>query len=297
MNLIKYSIIIPHKNSPNLLKRCIDSIPRRNDVQIIIVDDNSDSNIVDFNNFPGLKENNIEIYFAKEDKGAGYARNVGLKHAKGKWLLFADSDDYYDNNFLNIIDENIKSDYDIIFYDIFSNDEGNCNRAKKINNDYREYFKTNNLNIIKYKNWVPWNKIISHKFIEDNKLKFEEIPVGNDAMFSLNASLKAKQVKVLPNKLYCVTYQPQSITHKRMTYERRFAYTKINIRINKFLQSINLDQYQTIVTSPNGIYQIYKEKGLKATYLYLKYIYINFSIIKSLYIWIKNKRTKYNKIE
>jgi glycosyltransferase involved in cell wall biosynthesis len=48
---INYTIIIPHKNIPHLLQRCLDSIPRRNDLQIIVVDDNSDEDIVDFCGF------------------------------------------------------------------------------------------------------------------------------------------------------------------------------------------------------------------------------------------------------
>ena len=40
MQPINYSIIIPHKNSAILLKRCLDSIPQRNDIEIIVVDDN-----------------------------------------------------------------------------------------------------------------------------------------------------------------------------------------------------------------------------------------------------------------
>ena len=52
--MINYSIIIPHKNIPNLLQRCLDSIPNREDVQIIVVDDNSDPNIVDFDKFPSI---------------------------------------------------------------------------------------------------------------------------------------------------------------------------------------------------------------------------------------------------
>ena len=90
MTDINFSIIIPHRNIHTLLQRCIDSIPARDDVQIIIVDDNSDPNIVDFDNFPGKNNPQVEIYLTKEGKGAGYARNVGLDHAKGKWLLFAD---------------------------------------------------------------------------------------------------------------------------------------------------------------------------------------------------------------
>ena len=58
MMRFKYSIIIPHKNIPVLLQRCLDSIPIRDDIQIVIVDDNSSSEIVDFDNFPGMQRNN-----------------------------------------------------------------------------------------------------------------------------------------------------------------------------------------------------------------------------------------------
>ena len=52
--IYNYTIIIPHKNTTDLLRKCIDSIPKRNDVQVIIVDDNSDADKVDFEHFPGL---------------------------------------------------------------------------------------------------------------------------------------------------------------------------------------------------------------------------------------------------
>jgi glycosyltransferase involved in cell wall biosynthesis len=40
--MINYSFIIPHHNSPKLLERCLNSIPQRDDIEIIVVDDNSD---------------------------------------------------------------------------------------------------------------------------------------------------------------------------------------------------------------------------------------------------------------
>lgn len=52
--MINYSIIIPHKNIPKLLRRCLDTIPRREDVQVIMVDDNSDQEIIKFDCFPRL---------------------------------------------------------------------------------------------------------------------------------------------------------------------------------------------------------------------------------------------------
>ena len=47
MHLCNFTFIIPHKNIPSLLQRCIDSIPQREDVHIVVVDDNSDSCQVD----------------------------------------------------------------------------------------------------------------------------------------------------------------------------------------------------------------------------------------------------------
>lgn len=52
MNNCMYCIIISHRNTLDLLIRCVASIPRREDVQIIVVNDNSEPAIVDFDNFP-----------------------------------------------------------------------------------------------------------------------------------------------------------------------------------------------------------------------------------------------------
>ena len=100
--MFSYTIIIPHKNCPDLLKRCVDSIPVRDDVQIIVVDDNSDED-----KKPSIERKGMEVVLldASSSKGAGRARNVGLKHAKGKWLLFADADDYYTDNLSKFLDK------------------------------------------------------------------------------------------------------------------------------------------------------------------------------------------------
>lgn len=107
--MINYSIIIPHKNIPVLLQRCLSSIPRRNDIQVIVVDDNSDLQMVDFSSFPGLEDPFVEVVFTKEGKGAGYARNIGLDKVKGKWLLFIDADDYFYDGMSQSIDSFVKS--------------------------------------------------------------------------------------------------------------------------------------------------------------------------------------------
>ena len=112
---IVYSIIVLHQNMPDLLQRSLDSIPERDDVQVIVVDDISDPAVVDFDHFPGMDRKDVEIVFDKQGRGLGNVRNVGLDHAKGKWVLFCDSDDFFAEDFPAILDEMADAEEDLIF--------------------------------------------------------------------------------------------------------------------------------------------------------------------------------------
>ena len=107
--MYNYSIIIPHKNCPDLLQRALDSIPEKDDIQVIIVDDNSDASRVDFKNFPGLNRKNTIVVFDKSGKGAGRARNIGLSKIDNNttWVTFLDADDFYSKDAKEIF-ENYK---------------------------------------------------------------------------------------------------------------------------------------------------------------------------------------------
>ncbi|HCE47774.1 MAG TPA: glycosyl transferase family 2, partial [Prevotellaceae bacterium] len=72
-----YSVIIPHYNSPDLLMRCLASIPDREDIQVIVIDDNSSADVVNFTNFPGKERIYTTLLFNKDNQGAGHARNLG----------------------------------------------------------------------------------------------------------------------------------------------------------------------------------------------------------------------------
>ena len=99
-NHINYSIIIPHKNNLELLRRCLISIPNRTDIQRIVVDDCSAQSTV--KELLKLEDNSTKIILTTENKGAGYARNIGLKNAVGEWIVFADSDDTFETEQLSI---------------------------------------------------------------------------------------------------------------------------------------------------------------------------------------------------
>ena len=55
-----------------------------------------------------------------ERHGAGFARNLGLRYACGKWVLFADADDFFHKDFYNIISAYEKSSYEVVYFDSYS---------------------------------------------------------------------------------------------------------------------------------------------------------------------------------
>lgn len=211
--MYNYSFIIPHKNCSDLLKRCVDSIPVRDDVQIIVVDDNSDEG-----NKPALSERKdlkIVLLDASQSKGAGRARNVGLTKAEGKWLLFADADDFFEEGLLNILDEYKDSEVDIVYFNFKRCENDDASRIVEGNNnalfayceqksDYR-YFRTCFSS--------PWAKMFKKTLIESNSIKFQELKANNDTYFVVKAGLTANSIEAVNMTIYWYVHRPGSIAN------------------------------------------------------------------------------------
>ena len=139
-----YSIIIPHKDIPDLLMRCLRSIPVSEDIQVIVVDDNSPEADTYLEKYPELSRPYLEFIRTTKGGGAGYARNVGLDHAKGQWLLFADADDFFVEGMYDMILSYNDSEADIIFFKMKSVLSDNVNleivRDAHINRRIEQYF-------------------------------------------------------------------------------------------------------------------------------------------------------------
>jgi len=100
MNIIKkihkdlVSIIIPFYNEKYYFDKCVSSVLKQtySNIEIIIVNDGSDQ--IYLNKLKNLQSNHPEIKILhKKNEGAGLARNLGIKIAKGKYIAFLDADD------------------------------------------------------------------------------------------------------------------------------------------------------------------------------------------------------------
>lgn len=118
---MKLSIIIPVYNQEELVIKALDSIPTRNDVEIIIIDDKStDKTYQNLLRYMVNNENkNILLLQNEKNIGAGATRNKGMKKAIGEYVMFLDSDDYlypYLDRFMNEL-----TGEDIVYYGLITN--------------------------------------------------------------------------------------------------------------------------------------------------------------------------------
>lgn len=241
-----YSIIIPHYNSSQLLQRMLSSIPNRDDIQIIVVDDHSMEE--EQSNLRKLKHNNLEIYYEGNNYGAGHARNVGLSRVKGKWVLVVDADDCFALNSFDVLDRYVNSNVDYV---------GFC--AKSVENTLepndltifsdkstRKYLhckNKSNLNLFKYHNIVCWNKLVSTDFIKRNNIKFEECQVNNDVLYAILVGYYAQSFLVIEDELYYYINNPKSITHKKRSIEYEFLFYLQAQKRNGFFKAIGLNYW------------------------------------------------------
>ena len=248
-----FSIIIPHKEIPDLLMRCLKSIPVSEDIQVIVVDDNSPDADTYLERYPELSRPYLEFIRASKNGGAGYARNIGLDHAKGKWLLFADADDFFVGNMYDIINTHVESDADVIYFQkraVYS-DNLNCksSRSGYIDKIMDIYLKTGDEVPVRTRYNVPWGKMIKKSLVENHHICFEEIKYSNDILFSVHVGCLAKKIEAIDTVLYVVTYHEGSATYEfcKKPDELRIR-AGAAFRYDSFLFQHNMSQGREIVS-------------------------------------------------
>ena len=211
----QFSIIIPHYDIPDLLMRCLKSIPVSEDVQVIVVDDNSPDADTYLERYPELSRPYLEFIRTTKGGGAGYARNVGLEHARGRWLLFADADDFFVDNMYDIISMHVKSDADVIYFKKESVLSENINiitdRDVHIDRIIDNYYTNGDEWPLRFMYCPPWGKMVKRNLIVKYNIRFEEIRYSNDVYFSLLIGYYAGTIKVVNKLLYVLTSRPDSL--------------------------------------------------------------------------------------
>lgn len=288
-----YTVIIPHKDIPDLLQRCLDSIPVRDDVEVIVVDDDSDPKKVDFEHFPGLERDNTRVIFSKDGGGAGHARNVGLDHARGRWIVFADADDFFTEDFSDLLDDVADADEDIVFFDylnVRSDDVTQLaterNRYKGFISDYLEGDPSEtNLRIFFF---VPWCKLVKRELIERHRLRFDEVKWNNDMCFSVQAGCLAKTIAVRRITAYVVTLREGSLTYDLCaTDEELEVRLTEGIKTEKWLKQQKINAGRSLTSSYLWVY--YDRNGFWKTLGFCLCSIFNWRVFKTTLVFLAKR--------
>ncbi|MBP3635056.1 MAG: glycosyltransferase family 2 protein [Bacilli bacterium] len=209
------SIIVPVYNCERFLNKCLDSIINQTykDFEVILIDDLSKDNSLNIMLDYESKYDNITVIASKKNEGPGSSRNKGLDIAKGKYIMFIDSDDYIEPNTLeDAVKCALEYNADIVRYD-FSRSISNIEYAdrklypklkektKKVSSRQGDYFLLETAG--------PCNKLFSRELIGNSRF-----PVGiyfEDLPFVISNILKAENIVHLNEVLYRYRFNPKSI--------------------------------------------------------------------------------------
>lgn len=256
-----YTIIIPHFNIPQLLRRLLMSIPQRDDVQVIVVDDCSTKHL---DELVALRKefNAVEWYDTGTNGGGGKARNIGLHHAKGKYVLFADSDDYFDSNLVEIMNQYKNTDADLIYFPISGEEDCPSLRVRQYNEIFTEYQSEPQKGLFKlrYEYLCPWGKLIRLHLINSHNINFEESIIHNDVMFSAKIGIYAEKILVSEKAIYVLTEREKSVS-KVLSDKQYFSRLRTYAQLNKIYNRYGVDRFDKMIFSPISHYvKIWKFK-------------------------------------
>lgn len=237
------SVVVPVYNASRYLPQCVETLINQTlrDIEFIFVDDGSTDDSYEILKKYQEKDERIKI-LRQENLHAGVARNKGIEQAKGKYIIFLDSDDYFD---LKLLEKTFrraeKSHAEIVIFSHFHYDNQTGKMRKYPFRMRRGVFSGEMLgeNVFSSFFIVPWNKLYLRSFLIKHNLKYQPILKHNDVYFvSLSIALA--------ERIVCLNQQ--------------LVYYRVNNMDS--LQGRNLNSYPDLIQCCTELKQSLAENGL-----------------------------------
>lgn len=219
---------MPVYNCVSYLQQALDSLLQQTfqDFELIMVDDGSTDGTCELAHLHASRHSNFTL-LQQNHAFAGAARNLGMKTARGTYLLFLDGDDVFYPHLLQHAHEHAeRNQADIVVYRATSLDDRTgrthdlpqtcranlCPSHTPFNRD------TNTRNIFCFTTPAPWNKLFRASFVHGHALQFQNTRSANDFCFVLDALALAKRIVVLDEPL--IYYRQHNATSLQATQQK-----------------------------------------------------------------------------
>lgn len=209
--MTKVSVILPCYNVEQYIEKCITSLCEQSlkDIEIICVDDGSTDATPQLLDALSTEDERV-IVLHQNNKGAGAARNAGLKLAQGEYLSILDSDDLYNKKMLETAYvKAVLTNADVVMF-----------RSSQYLQQTKEYRETPwaikreqlpnteifNISDIRpnafwaFQGWT-WDKLFRADFVRSHELQFQELRIYNDMYFTFAACLLANRMSYIDQVL------------------------------------------------------------------------------------------------
>ena len=210
------SIIVPIYNVKSFLEECIESLINQSysNIEIILVNDGSTDDSKDICEKYKRNDKRIELY-NKSNGGLSDARNYGIDRANGEYIVFVDSDDVVDRDYIKLLVENSineKSDICICNYEKFTNNFlYNYNNYSYKKNIYLPIDYIKEMLCIK-KNSYAWGTLIKKELFMN--IRFKKGVRFEDTEMMYKLYIKSNKIVFIDLPLYKYRQQENSIVHK-----------------------------------------------------------------------------------
>jgi glycosyltransferase involved in cell wall biosynthesis len=229
-NLPKVTVIVPCYNVMQYVKTCIDSVLSQTytNIELVLIDDGStdSTNEVIVNS---IKDVENVVYIRNKNAGVSNARNTGIIHSSGEYIMFIDSDDYISHNMIfNMYKLIMKYESDFVRCNIQKEyiDEKTTKKEKPVYSKvryldkekfpktiYRKILSTETINSVCF-------SLFKSNIIKQNNLFFrEDVYNGEDAIFLMNYINNSKSIVYTPTPYYHYIIRSTGLTGSGLSME------------------------------------------------------------------------------
>lgn len=241
------SVIVPVFNAEETLSRCLDSILSQSftDFELLLVDDGSVDGSLALCELYSKKDPRIIVYH-KTNEGVSFTRNYGLDKAKGKYVCFADSDDYVSSEWLLQLVSTIEAHPNsfVLSNVMIIEPEGSYLRYQSLEGE------CNLSEIWRAEGWgYSVNKIYRRDIIEKNHIRYDTaLRVYEDELFVARYAAYTEKAFVIPEVGYY--YQLSNQFENKYLQDLNFEYMTYQYKelkkFNKYCSDFTVDRLTMI---------------------------------------------------